>query len=75
MGHAHIQTTARYLHHRAQRNDAALLAEAFRATTARLPAPGGARRESTQLGLRVPRNALNAAKYADAAVATSPKDA
>ena len=35
MGHAHIQTTARYLHHRAQRHDAALLAEAFRATTAR----------------------------------------
>jgi integrase len=29
MGHAHIQTTARYLHHRTQREDAALLAEAF----------------------------------------------
>jgi integrase len=29
MGHAHIQTTARYLHHRAQRSDAALLSEAF----------------------------------------------
>jgi integrase len=32
MGHAHIQTTARYLHHRAQHNDAALLADAFRRT-------------------------------------------
>jgi integrase len=31
MGHAHIQTTARYLHHRAQTRDAALLAEAFAA--------------------------------------------
>ena len=30
MGHSHIQTTARYLHHRAQTSDAALLAEAFR---------------------------------------------
>lgn len=29
MGHAHIQTTARYLHHRTQREDATLLAEAF----------------------------------------------
>ncbi|MBV9003305.1 MAG: tyrosine-type recombinase/integrase [Solirubrobacterales bacterium] len=29
MGHAHIQTTARYLHHRSQATDAALLAEAF----------------------------------------------
>ena len=33
MGHAHIQTTARYLHHRARRDDAALLADAFRPTT------------------------------------------
>jgi integrase len=32
MGHAHIQTTARYLHHRAQHNHAALLADAFRPT-------------------------------------------
>jgi integrase len=31
MGHAHIQTTTRYLHHRAQHSDAALLADAFRA--------------------------------------------
>jgi integrase len=30
MGHSHIQTTARYLHHRAQNSDAALLADAFR---------------------------------------------
>jgi integrase len=30
MGHAHIQITARYLHHRAQHSDAALLADAFR---------------------------------------------
>lgn len=30
MGHSHIQTTARYLHHRAQSSDAALLADAFR---------------------------------------------
>lgn len=29
MGHSHIQTTARYLHHRSQATDAALLAEAF----------------------------------------------
>ena len=34
MGHAHIQTTSRYLHHRAQHTDAALLADAFRATAA-----------------------------------------
>jgi hypothetical protein len=34
MGHAHIQTTARYLHHRAQHSDAALLADAFRGTSA-----------------------------------------
>jgi len=31
MGHAHIQTTARYLHAKSQAGDAALLAEAFRA--------------------------------------------
>ncbi|HLH64809.1 MAG TPA: site-specific integrase [Solirubrobacteraceae bacterium] len=29
MGHSHIQTTARYLHHRFQATDAALLADAF----------------------------------------------
>lgn len=29
MGHADIQTTARYLHHRSQASDAALLADAF----------------------------------------------
>jgi hypothetical protein len=34
MRHAHIQTSARYLHHRAQHNDAALLADAFRPATA-----------------------------------------
>jgi hypothetical protein len=34
MGHAHIQITARYLHHRAQRSDAALLADAFRSAFA-----------------------------------------
>jgi integrase len=34
MGHAHIQTTARYLHHRALHSDAALLADAFRAAGA-----------------------------------------
>jgi integrase len=33
MGHAHIQTTARYLHHRVQHSDAALLADAFRAAS------------------------------------------
>ena len=37
MGHAHIQTTARYLHHRAQASDAALLADAFLAQTTRAP--------------------------------------
>ena len=30
LGHAHIQTTARYLRHRAQHTDAAMLADAFR---------------------------------------------
>jgi integrase len=35
MGHAHVQTTARYLHHRAQHTDAALLADAFRAASPR----------------------------------------
>ena len=39
MGHAHIQTTARYLHHRAQHSDAALLADAFRGGSARASAP------------------------------------
>jgi hypothetical protein len=29
MGHAHIQTTARYLHAKSQADDAALLAGAF----------------------------------------------
>lgn len=33
MGHSHIQTTARYLHHRSQASDAALLAEAFASQT------------------------------------------
>jgi hypothetical protein len=33
MGHTHIQTTACYLHHRAQHSDAALLADAFRAAS------------------------------------------
>jgi integrase len=33
MGHSHIQTTARYLHHRSQATDAALLAEAFAGQT------------------------------------------
>jgi integrase len=37
MGHSHIQTTARYLHHRAQHSDAALLAEAFRASSPTRP--------------------------------------
>jgi integrase len=37
IGHAHIQTTARYLHHRAQNSDAALLADAFRATAPSAP--------------------------------------
>jgi site-specific recombinase XerC len=40
MGHAHIQTTARYLHHRAQHSDAALLADAFRATSPAAPTSG-----------------------------------
>ncbi|MGZ4331758.1 MAG: tyrosine-type recombinase/integrase, partial [Solirubrobacteraceae bacterium] len=39
MGHAHIQTTARYLHHRTQAQDAALLAAAFsRGTSQRVSA-------------------------------------
>jgi integrase len=45
MGHSHIQTTARYLHHRSQATDAALLAEAFARDTvgagpAATPVPG-----------------------------------
>jgi integrase len=35
MGHAHIQTTARYLHAKSQAGDAALLAEAFTASKAK----------------------------------------
>jgi hypothetical protein len=35
MGHSHIQTTARYLHHRSQATDAALLAEAFEGQSVR----------------------------------------
>ena len=34
MGHAHIQTTARYLHAKSQADDAALLASAFASSTA-----------------------------------------
>jgi integrase len=34
MGHAHIQTTARYLHYRGQHSDAALLADAFHSASA-----------------------------------------
>jgi integrase len=33
MGHAHIQTTARYLHAKSQADDAALLASAFGAAS------------------------------------------
>ena len=33
MGHAHIQTTARYLHAKSQADDAALLASAFAPST------------------------------------------
>jgi hypothetical protein len=40
MGHAHIQTTARYLHAKSQADDAALLAGGVRA---RPPRPGGRR--------------------------------
>jgi integrase len=43
MGHAHIQTTARYLHHRAQHSDAALLADAFRPNSPATPASDGSR--------------------------------
>lgn len=39
MGHAHVQTTARYLHHRTQDSDAALLADAFRAAIVPQRAP------------------------------------
>jgi integrase len=42
MGHSHIQTTARYLHHRAQSSDAALLAEAFRGSSVPSPMLGSA---------------------------------
>ena len=49
MGHAHIQTTARYLHHRAQHSDAALLAEAFSAASS-VPTVAGRRR--SRAGLR-----------------------
>jgi integrase len=43
MGHAHFQTTARYLHHRAQRSDAALLADAFRPKSPAAPTSNGSR--------------------------------
>jgi integrase len=39
MGHSHIQTTARYLHHRSQASDAALLAEAFASQAVTVDAP------------------------------------
>ena len=42
MGHSHIQTTARYLHHRSQATDAALLAEAFATPALTVGAGGGA---------------------------------
>jgi integrase len=41
MGHSHIQTTARYLHHRSQATDAALLAEAFATPPLTVGAGGG----------------------------------
>jgi integrase len=42
MGHSHIQTTARYLHHKSQASDAALLAGAFeRASLSAEVAAGG----------------------------------
>lgn len=40
MGHAHIQTTARYLHAKSQAGDAALLASAFASNTAGALSPG-----------------------------------
>lgn len=40
MGHSHIQTTSRYLHHRSQASDAALLAEAFTSQSAGVGALG-----------------------------------
>ena len=43
MGHAHIQTTACYLHHRAQHSDAALLADAFQPKSPATPASDGSR--------------------------------
>jgi integrase len=42
MGHAHIQTTARYLHHKTQQSDAALLATAFAAGLERAGGSGDA---------------------------------
>jgi hypothetical protein len=39
MGYAHIQTTARHLHHRAQHSDAALLADAFLVAAPAPPIP------------------------------------
>ena len=44
MGHSHI-LTARYLHHRAQASDAALLADAFLAATPRAPSRAANARE------------------------------
>jgi integrase len=46
MGHAHIQTTARYLPHRVQHSDAALPADAFRATSPMPAQPAQALRRS-----------------------------
>lgn len=39
MGHADSRTTMRYLHHKSQEAEAALLAGAFRPTTASAPEP------------------------------------
>ena len=41
MGHAHIQTTARYLHAKSQADDAVLLAGAFERSTAESPLTAG----------------------------------
>lgn len=46
MGHSHIQTTARYLHHRSQASDAALLAEAFAGQALGVGAAGALAAES-----------------------------
>ena len=48
MGHADVQTTMKYMHHRSRAGDAKLLSAAFRPKPKR--SPGGRPRSKTQVG-------------------------